>query len=108
MKYAITAKRDNINSHCDIHFARASFFAIYDNQSKEIKFIENEFRNIPERAGPSVVKFLSSLKTNVIVSTEFGEKIKNILDSEKIGMVIINDNKTTIKKIIEIIENKKE
>jgi len=42
-----------------------------------------------------------------IVSGEFGMKIKSLLDSLKINMIILKDPKKKIKDIIEILNNEK-
>lgn len=106
MKYAITAIEGSLQSKCSSHFGRSEYFAIYDTNDKSLKFIENPFQNLPKRAGPSVVKLLSSMNVQIVVSTEFGERIKNVFESLKIGMVIISEENKTIKEIISIIDNK--
>ncbi len=107
MKYAITAIENNIKSICSSHFGRSEYFAIYDTEDKSLEFIENSFRNLPKRAGPSVVKLLSSMNVEIVVSSEFGERIKNVFESMKIGMIIIQDQNKTIEEIISNIGNKK-
>lgn len=107
MKYAITSIENNIKSTCSSHFGRSEYFAIYDTEKKSLEFIENPFQNLPKRAGPSVVKLLSSMNTQIVVSTEFGERIKNVFESMKIGMIIISDENKTIEEIISNIDNKK-
>jgi len=106
MKYAITSIKDSVKSNCSSHFGRSEYFAIYDTEEKTLKFIKNPFQNLPKRAGPSVVKLLSSMNVQIVVSAEFGERIKNILESLKIGMIIISDPNKTIEKIISSIDNK--
>lgn len=107
MKYAITSIEDNLKSKCSSHFGRSEHFAIYDTEAKSVEFIENPYQNLPKRAGPSVVKLLSTMGVQIVVSTEFGERIKNVFESMKIGMVIISDNNKTIEEIISNIDNKK-
>jgi predicted Fe-Mo cluster-binding NifX family protein len=103
MKYAISAKGNTIDSKCDPHFARSPYFAIYHSEHNTTTFIENPFRNIPERAGPSVVQLLSSHNIQTVVSIELGEKIQNHFNSKKIGMVILVDENKSIEEIINII-----
>ena len=106
MKYAITSIEGNIKSKCSSHFGRSEYFAIYDSIDKSLEFIENPYKDLPRRAGPSVVKHLSSMNVQIVVSSEFGEKIKNVFESMKIGMVIISDENKTIEEIISTIDNK--
>ena len=107
MKYAITSIENNIKSKCSSHFGRSEYFAIYDTEDTSLEFIKNPFQNLPKRAGPSVVKLLSSMNVQIVVSSEFGQGIKNIFESMKIGMIIISDQNKTIEKIISSISNKK-
>lgn len=106
MKYAITAIENSIKSTCSSHFGRSEYYAIYDSMDRSLEFIENPFKDLPRRAGPSVVKHLSSMNVQIVVSSEFGERIKNVFESLKIGMVIISDENKTIEEIISIIDNK--
>ena len=46
------------------------------------------------------------MNVQIVVSSEFGEKIKNVFESMKIGMVIISDENKTIEEIISTIDNK--
>ncbi|MFA5641160.1 MAG: NifB/NifX family molybdenum-iron cluster-binding protein [Bacteroidales bacterium] len=106
MKYAITSIEKSIKSKCSSHFVRAEYFAIYNKESGSLEFIENPYRNLPRRAGPSVVKMLSSMNVQIAVSSEFGERIKNVFESMKIGMIIISNSETTIEEIISRINGK--
>lgn len=110
MKYAITSIEENIKSRCSSHFGRAEYFAIYDTNNDSLEFIENPYRNFHKRAGPSVVKLLSTMNVKIAVSAEFGERIKNVFESMKIGMIIISDKNKTIEEIVSIIKenNKRE
>lgn len=103
MKYAISAKENSMNCKCDSHFARSPYFAIFDSEKNTTTFIENPFRNITERAGPSVVQLLSSHDIQAVVSIELGEKIQNHFNSKNIGMVILEDENKNIEEIINII-----
>jgi predicted Fe-Mo cluster-binding NifX family protein len=107
MKYAISSKGNTTECKCDPHFARSPYFAIFHSDQNKTTFIENPYQNLPEKAGPSVVKMLSSHNIEAVVSSELGEKIKNHFQSEKIGMVILEEENKSIKEIIDIINNKK-
>ncbi|MFA6770304.1 MAG: NifB/NifX family molybdenum-iron cluster-binding protein [Bacteroidales bacterium] len=106
MKYAITSIEGNLKSKCSSHFGRSEYFAIYDTEDESIEFMKNPFENIPKRAGPSVVKMLSSMNIQIVISTEFGERIKNFFESKKIGMVIVPNENMTIEEIVSKIGTK--
>lgn len=104
MIYAISSTENHPGGLCGNHFARSPHFAIYDTKSGNVSFLENNLRNMPEKAGPAVVKLLLYHGVGVVVSLEFGEKIRNLLEINKVGMVIIEDNNKTIESIIRTID----
>lgn len=106
MHYAIACKEKDIKSVVSDHFARTNFFALYNSSSKAVEFIENPHKQMPKRAGPAVTKMLASLKVEVVISSEFGERIKNLFESHKIGMIIVPDEIKNVEEIISLIENK--
>lgn len=107
MKIAITSTGDTLNSTIDSRFGRCAFFAIYDTETKSTEFIFNPIKDTQEGAGPAAVQFVAAHKVSKIVSGEFGMKIKSLLDSLKINMIILKDPKKRIKDIIEILNNEK-
>lgn len=107
MKIAITSTGDNLDATLDNRFGRCSFFAIYDTEKGTTEFVLNPSKEAHEGAGPAAVQFMASHKVSKIVSGEFGMKIKSLLDSLKIHMIIIKDPEKKIKEIIEILINEK-
>lgn len=107
MKIAITSTGDNLDATLDGRFGRCAFFAIYDSETHSTKFILNPSKEAQEGAGPAAVQFVAAYKVSKIVSGEFGMKIKSLLDSLKIHMIIIKDPEKKIKEIIEILINEK-
>jgi len=91
MKVAITSTGDSFDSMLDSRFGRCSYFVVYDTESKSSEFIPNPNKNAAEGAGPASVQLLAEKKVEKIVSGEFGMKIKSLLDSLKIQMIIIKE-----------------
>ncbi len=106
MKYAITSMGDSADSRLDVHFARCSYFAIFDTVDSSLEFIKNPFKNLPEKAGQSAVKFLKEWGIEVVISCEFGEKVKNHFNSMNMGMVIPGSDKTRINELVVVLEKK--
>lgn len=102
MRIAITSTGDTLNSTIDSRFGRCAFFAIYDTETKSIKFILNPSKDAQEGAGPAAVQFVAAHKVSKIVSGEFGMKIKSLLDSLGIEMITNKDSATKIADIIEL------
>jgi predicted Fe-Mo cluster-binding NifX family protein len=105
MKTAITSTGNNLESTIDHRFGRCAYFVIYDSESKAIEFIPNPNKELEEGAGPKSVQLIASRHVSKIVSGEFGMKIKSLLDSLKIQMIILNKPEKQIKEIIEMLNH---
>lgn len=108
MKIAITSTGDTLEARLDQRFGRCKYFVIYDTESKSQEFVPNPNVNAEEGAGPSSVELVASRQVKKIVSSEFGAKIKSLLDSLKIQMVVLKDPDIKIRDIIEMLNHKKE
>ena len=104
MKVAITSSGDSFESTIDKRFGRCAYFVIFDTESKASEFIPNPHINASEGAGPASVQLLAEKKVEKIISGEFGLKIKSLLDSLKIQMIIIKEPKS-VREITEMLNN---
>lgn len=100
MKTAITSTGNNSDAKLDHRFGRCSYFVIYDSESKSVEYIPNPFVEAEEGAGSESVKLLASRNVTRIISGEFGLKIKPLLDSLKIQMIVLKDSEKKISEII--------
>lgn len=105
MKIAITSTGNSTDSIIDQRFGRCSYFVIYDTESKSIEFIPNPNKEAEEGAGPASVELVASRNVKKIVSGEFGIKIKSLIDSLKIQMIVIKEPTKRIKDIIEMLHH---
>jgi predicted Fe-Mo cluster-binding NifX family protein len=105
MKIAITATGNSNESTIDERFGRCAWFVIYDTESKSTEFIPNRVRDADEDAGFAAVELLKGRKVSKIVSGEFGLKVKPLLDSLKIQMIVLKKTDKTIGEIIEMLEH---
>jgi len=103
MKVAITSTGNNLESKLDQRFGRCKYFVIYDTESRAMEFVPNSNKDVEEGAGPASVQLVASKKVNKIISGEFGIKIKSMLDSLKIQMIILKEPEKTIREIIEML-----
>jgi predicted Fe-Mo cluster-binding NifX family protein len=107
MKIAITSTGDNLDSLMDQRFGRCAWFVIYDDETKGVEILPNSNKEALDGAGPAAVQLVASRKVSKIVSGEFGIKIKSLLDSMKIQMIVLKNQEKTVREIIEMIENQK-
>jgi predicted Fe-Mo cluster-binding NifX family protein len=105
MKIAITSSGNTLQSVVDQRFGRCPFLVIYDSESKGVEFLPNPNQNATDGAGPATVQMIASRNVGKIISGEFGQKVKPLLDSLKIQMIIIKEPRQTIKDIIEMISH---
>jgi predicted Fe-Mo cluster-binding NifX family protein len=103
MKVAITSTGNTLDSLLDERFGRCPFFVIYDTESKAMEFIPNPNKNAENGAGPASVQLVASRNVSKIVSGEFGMKIKSIVDSLKIQMIVVKEPDKKISDIIEML-----
>jgi predicted Fe-Mo cluster-binding NifX family protein len=107
MKIAITSTGNTMESLLDERFGRCIFFVFYDNQTGGIEFLPNPNREIDEGAGEASVKIISERKVEKIISGEFGVKIKPLLDSLQIQMIMLKKADKTIQDIVNLLNQKK-
>lgn len=105
MKIAITSTGNSPESNIDPRFGRCAFFVIYDSENGSTEFVPNPNKNASNGAGPASVKIVADKGVNKIVSGEFGMKIKSILDSLEIQMIVIKDHNKKVSDIIEMLNH---
>lgn len=104
MKISIASVGNTLESNIDNSFGRCAFFIIYDTTTKSIEFLPNPNKDLEEGAGKACVQLIKKKEVSKIVSGEFGIKIKPLLDSLKIQMIVVKNPDKTIKDIIDMID----
>ena len=105
MKVAITSTGNTLESKIDRRFGRCSYFIVFDTETKAMEFIPNPNKEALEGAGPASVQLVATRDARKIISGEFGIKIKSLLDSLKIQMIVLKEPDKSIKEIIEMLNN---
>lgn len=105
MKVVIASTGNSMNSDLDKHFGRCTYFVIYDSESKSVEFIPNPYKDFEEGAGEASVQLMAAKNVNKIVSGEFGQKIKPLLDSMKIQMIVFKEQNKKISDIINMLNH---
>ncbi len=103
MKVAITSTGNSLESELDERFGRCSYFVIYDVESKGMEFLPNPNKEAREGAGPASVQLVASKNVSKVISGEFGIKIKSLLDSLNIQMIVFKKPEKKIREIIEML-----
>ncbi|GAB4289200.1 MAG: hypothetical protein Kow0068_14820 [Marinilabiliales bacterium] len=105
MKVAITSTGNSFESTIDQRFGHCAYFVIYDTKTKATEFIPNPNKDAEEGAGQAAVHLVASRNVNKIISGEFGLKIKPLLDSLKIQMIVVRNQNLKIKDVIEMLNH---
>lgn len=105
MKIAITSKGNSIESGIDQRFGRCAYFVVYNSETKSLDFIPNPGKDSEEGAGSAAVQLIAAQQVQKIVSGEFGIKIKPLLDSMKIQMIVLNDLGKSVKDVLEMLNH---
>jgi predicted Fe-Mo cluster-binding NifX family protein len=103
MKIAITSTGNTLESKIDERFGRCAIFVIYDTKTKATEFIPNPHKDAESGAGPAAVQLVASRGVSKIVAGEFGMKIKSLLDSLKIQMIIFKKPELKIQEVIDML-----
>ena len=103
MKVAITSSGNELSSVLDLRFGRCAYFVVYDTESKAMEFIPNPNKQAVEGAGPASVQLLAERGVNKIVSGDFGLKVKPLLDSLKIQMIVVKDEDKTMAQLMDML-----
>lgn len=104
MKIAITSTGTSLESKIDMRFGRCSYFVIFDDMIGSIEFIPNNAKDADQGAGIAAVEFIAKRNVNKVISGEFGMKIKSLLDSLKIQMIMVKQPDRTIGELIELLK----
>ncbi|HOP59077.1 MAG TPA: NifB/NifX family molybdenum-iron cluster-binding protein [Bacteroidales bacterium] len=105
MRIAITSTGNTLDSKIDQRFGRCAYFVVYDLETKGIEFIPNPNVDALEGAGPASVQIVAARDVKKIISGEFGIKVKSLLDSLKMQMIVIKEPEKTINEIINMLNN---
>ena len=107
MKVAIASQGNTLDSNIDSSFGRCAWFIIIDTETGAMEFIPNPNKDLEENAGTAAVELVATRNVSMIVSGEFGAKIKPLLDSMHIQMVVIKDSTKRVSNIIELLNNRR-
>ncbi len=103
MKVAITSTGNTLESKIDERFGRCAFFVIYDTETKATEYIPNPHKDVESGAGPAAVQLVASRGAKKVVAGEFGMKIKSLLDSLKIQMIVFKQPDLRIQEVINML-----
>lgn len=105
MKAVIASTGNSLESLLDKHFARCAYFVVYNSESQSTEFFTNPYQSMEEGAGPTAVEWIKNRGVERIITGELGLKIKPLLDSLKIQMIVLKDKEISIQEIIALLNH---
>lgn len=100
MKIGIASTGFQFDSGVDKRFARCTCFVFYDTESGSLEFYPNPYQSADFEVGKKVAELMVTKKVSKVIAGDFGIKIKPILDSNKIQIIVYQDDKITIQELI--------
>ena len=105
MKIAIASTGFQFDSGIDKRFARCTCFVFFDSNSGGVEFFPNPFKDSDFEVGKKVADLMVSKKVSKVIAGDFGIKIKPLLDSHHIQIIVYQDDKIILKDIISKLTN---
>lgn len=84
MKIAFTSTGNGWKEKLDVRFGRAKGFFIYDTETKNTKFINNDNIDIAHGAGTSAAKNIIDEKVDVLITGKVGPKADEVLKTSDV------------------------
>ena len=89
MKIAITAEANEISAKVDRRFGRTKWFAVYDTDTEEWKWIGNEQAlNLPQGAGIQAAQHVVNENVEVVLTGHCGPKAFRTLTAAGLKIVV--------------------
>jgi len=89
MKIAISAQGKDLESLVDPRFGRAAGFIIYDDQTQDFEYVDNQQNlNAPQGAGIQSAKNVIDAKVDLLISGNVGPKAFAVLKKAQVKIMI--------------------
>jgi predicted Fe-Mo cluster-binding NifX family protein len=103
--YAISSTGKTEKSFLDLRFAKCENLVIYDSGSNKFNIMENPYRS-SDGSGSELVRFLKKEGVSVIITGEIGPEVSQMLEKEKLQLVLLFEEKIKIEDILSRINKK--
>ena len=97
--FAISSVGKTKKSFLDLRFGKCESIVIYDTSTKSISINENPYKDILH-SGTKLVELLISKGVSTIITGEVGPLVSNILEKEKIQLVLLKEERIKIEDVL--------
>jgi len=101
--FAITSTGKTEKSFLDLRFGKCMNIVVFNPSKNQFSIIENPFRD-GEHSGIQLVGLLKELKITSIITGEIGPKTSDLLEKEKIQLILLQEDKIRIETIMDRIK----
>lgn len=98
--FAISSSGKSEKSFLDLRFGKCENVVLYNAESGDFNILENPYKNA-EHSGVQLVNFLKKEGVSTIITGEVGPMVSNLLEKEKLQLVLLHEEKIKIEEIIE-------
>ena len=102
--FAISSAGKTEKSFLDLRFGKCENVVIFNKTEKQYSIIENPFRN-QEQSGIKLVRFLQNEGVSTIITGEVGPKVSDLLEKEKLQLVLLHEERIKIEEVLQRIGN---
>lgn len=98
--YAISSTGKSEKSFLDLRFGKCDNVVLYNAETGVLNILENPYKNA-DHSGIQLVKFLQKEGVSTIITGEVGPMVSNMIEKEKLQLVLLHEEKIKIEEIIE-------
>ena len=100
--FAISSTGKTEKSFMDLRFGKCENVVIFNATTNQYSILENPFKDT-ENSGVQLVQFLKEQGINGIITGEVGPKVSALLESEKLQLILLREEKIKIEEIMDRI-----
>jgi len=98
--FAISSSGKSEKSFLDLRFGKCENVVLYNAETGAFNILENPYKN-SDHSGIQLVNFLQKEGVSTIITGEVGPMVSNLLEKEKLQLVLLHEEKIKIEEIIE-------
>ncbi|MDO8952714.1 MAG: NifB/NifX family molybdenum-iron cluster-binding protein [Draconibacterium sp.] len=100
--FAITSTGKTEKSFMDLRFGKCENVVIFNVSTNQYSVVENPFKEA-ENSGIQLVEFLKEQGVTSIITGEIGPKVSALLETEKLQLILLQEEKIKIDEIMDKI-----
>jgi len=100
--FAITSAGKTEKSFMDLRFGKCENVVIFNVNKNQYSIVENPYKD-SENSGLKLVDYLKELGVTSIITGEIGPKVSTLLETEKLQLILLHEEKIKIEEIMDRI-----